>query len=116
MPFQPWPSVAYIWKTEEKGSDVNIATYLLLDAFQKSYEVAAVLSNDSDLVEPIRLTALILGKPVGLLSPVKNPQSALRKASSFLRHVTTADAAASQFSDQVLLSDGTLVDKPSTWV
>ena len=73
MPFQPWPSVAYIWKTEEKCSDVNIATYLLLDAFQKSYEVAAVLSNDSDLVEPIRLTALILGKPVGLLSPVKNP-------------------------------------------
>jgi hypothetical protein len=53
MPFRPWPNVVYVWKTEEKGSDVNIATYLLLDGFQKSYEVAAVLSNDSDLVEPI---------------------------------------------------------------
>jgi hypothetical protein len=39
--FRPWPDVAYVWKTEEKGSDVNIATYLLLDAFQHSYEVAA---------------------------------------------------------------------------
>jgi hypothetical protein len=60
--FRPWPDVAYVWKTEEKGSDVNIATYLLLDAFQHSYEVATVLSNDGDLIEPIRLTALILGK------------------------------------------------------
>jgi hypothetical protein len=34
MPFLPWPDVAYVWKTEEKGSDVNIATYLLLDAFK----------------------------------------------------------------------------------
>ncbi len=36
MPFLPWPDVAYVWKTEEKGSDVNIATYLLLDSFQKN--------------------------------------------------------------------------------
>jgi len=35
MPFLKWPDVAYVWKTEEKGSDVNIATYLLLDGFQR---------------------------------------------------------------------------------
>jgi hypothetical protein len=116
MPLLPWPDVAYVWKTEEKGSDVNIATYLLLDGFQKSYEVAAVLSNDSDLVEPIRLTSLILGKPVGLLSPVNNPQRALKEASSFLRHVRPADVAASQFPDPVLMADGTVVHKHPTWV
>ena len=43
MPFQSWPSVAYIWKTEEKGSDVNIATYLLLDAFKKVNEAGGAL-------------------------------------------------------------------------
>lgn len=116
IPFRPWPNVAYVWKTEEKGSDVNIATYLLLDGFQRSYEVAAVLSNDSDLVEPIRLTTLILGKPVGLLSPVNNPQKALREAASFVRHVRVSDVAASQFPNPVVLADGAAICKADTWV
>ncbi len=32
-------------KTEEKGSDVNLATYLLLDAFQRDCKVAVVISK-----------------------------------------------------------------------
>jgi hypothetical protein len=115
-PFLPWPDVAYVWKTEEKGSDVHIATYLLLDAFQNRYQVAAVLSNDSDLIEPIDVTCRILGKPVGLLSPVKNPQPALRQAAAFLKHVTPADVAACQFPNPVTLATGTQVHKDPSWV
>lgn len=115
LPYQPWPDVAYVWKTEEKGSDVNIATYLLLDAFQKNCEVAAVLSNDSDLIEPIRVTATTLGMPVGLLSPVNNPQPALRAAATFLRHVQQADIAASQFPNPIVLAGGVAIHKPATW-
>jgi hypothetical protein len=40
-------------KTEEKGSDVNLATYLLLDAFRGRCDKAVVVTNDSDLQEPI---------------------------------------------------------------
>jgi hypothetical protein len=40
-----------VYKTEEKGSDVNLATYLLLDAFQQDCDLAVVISNDSDLEE-----------------------------------------------------------------
>jgi hypothetical protein len=115
LPFRGWPDVAFVWKTEEKGSYVNIATYLLLDGFQNSYEVAAVLSNDSDLIEPIRLTTLILGKPVGLLSPVPNPTRDLKAAATFLRHVTVADAVASQFPNPVALPGGGTVYKPPSW-
>jgi hypothetical protein len=114
--FRPWPDVAYVWKTEEKGSDVNIATYLLLDAFQHSYEAAAVLSNDSDLIEPIRLTALILGKPIGLLSPVKNPNPGLVQAATFLRHVKPAHVAACQFPNPVVMASGVTVYRPAAWV
>jgi hypothetical protein len=35
LPFLQWPDVAYVWKTEEKGSDVNLASHLLLDAFSR---------------------------------------------------------------------------------
>jgi hypothetical protein len=40
-------------KTEEKGSDVNLAIYLLLGAFKQDCEAAVVILNDSDLKEPI---------------------------------------------------------------
>jgi hypothetical protein len=115
MPLLPWPDVAYVWKTEGKGSDVNIATYLLLDGFQNSYQVAAVLSNDSDLIEPIRVTNNVLKKPVGLLSPVENPQQDLKKAAAFLKHVTLADLAKCQFPDPIVLPNGSLLSKPLSW-
>ena len=41
--------------TEEKGSDVNLASHLLMDAFQDKYDVALVLSQDTDLIEPLRM-------------------------------------------------------------
>ena len=34
-------------------SDVNLATALFLDAFDRNFEKAVVVSNDSDLVAPI---------------------------------------------------------------
>lgn len=54
---EPVPDVVRVQKIEEKGSDVNLASHLLRDAFQKRFQVAAVLSNDTDLVEPIRIVS-----------------------------------------------------------
>jgi hypothetical protein len=55
--------------TEEKGSDVNLASWLLLDGFQGKYDKAIVVSNDSDLVEPVRMVVHELGLPVAVLNP-----------------------------------------------
>ena len=38
------PSLAYVIKTEEKGSDVNLATYLLVDGFKRDYDIAVGLA------------------------------------------------------------------------
>jgi len=55
MPLSPIGSgYAKVMKTEEKGSDVNIATHLLVDGFRNDYELAVVVSNDSDLLLPIQ--------------------------------------------------------------
>lgn len=112
----PWPDVVKVVKVEEKGSDVNLSSHLLLDAFQNNFDVAAVLSNDSDLVEPIRIVTKILGKPVGLLSPVANPTINLRRVASFIRRISVADLVASQFPDPVIRPDGSTIAKPATWV
>src|SRR5204862_5243554 len=43
------------WESnEEKMTDVNIATELLTDAFTDRFDVALIVSGDSDLVPPLR--------------------------------------------------------------
>ena len=48
------PRYVRIRDTEEKGSDVNLATRLLVGGFTGDYQQAVVISNDSDLATPIR--------------------------------------------------------------
>lgn len=67
-----------VYKMEEKGSDVNLGVHLLHDGHLSVYEVAIVISNDSDLVEPIRLVQQDLQKPVGILNPYAKPSHVLK--------------------------------------
>jgi hypothetical protein len=74
-----------------------------------------VLSNDSDLVEPIRIVTQVLGEPVGLLSPVLNPTPELSRVASFVHRISISDLDASQFPDPASRPDGSAVMKPATW-
>ena len=56
-------------RTEEKGSDVNLATHLLLDGFGARCDAPVAISNDSDLAEPIRVAESELGMTVGVVNP-----------------------------------------------
>ena len=60
---------AEVFKTEEKGSDVNLAVHLLNDCWLDLYECAVVVSNDSDLAEAMRLVNGCRGKMIGLVTP-----------------------------------------------
>jgi len=108
----PFPVVAKVWKTEEKGSDVNLGSHLVRDAFQGNFDVAAVLSNDTDLIEPIRIVTEELGLPVGLLCPVIKPAGGLEKVATFIRHIRIQHLQASQFPN---LISGTSIARPVTW-
>lgn len=58
--------VSYL-RQEEKGSDVNVATHLLIDVLAGNIQAAVVVSNDSDLKLPIREARTRV--PVGLINP-----------------------------------------------
>lgn len=77
------PQTVEVRKTEEKGSDVNLATFLLVDGFASDYELAVVISNDSDLIQPIKLVQDRLGRPVGVFNPQKNTSWALKNVATF---------------------------------
>jgi hypothetical protein len=103
-----------VWKTEEKGSDVNLATHLLNDAHLGRFEVAVVVSNDSDLLEPIKIVREQLGKKVGILNPHKNPSRALLPHIDFIKPIRAGVLGASQFSATMSDAIGTFT-KPRTW-
>lgn len=109
---RPHPLSVATLKTEEKGSDVNLATYLVRDAFTDQCDVAVVLSNDTDLVEPIRVVREELDKPVGLICPSPRPAKSLAAVASFCRMLTPARLAAAQFPNPI---PGTSIRKPEAW-
>src|SRR5438876_812465 len=54
QPVPGLPQFVRVIKTDEKGSDVNLATHLLHDGHLGRYEAAVVVSGDSDLLSPMR--------------------------------------------------------------
>ena len=104
--------------TEEKRTDVNLASYLLMDGYDGDYEQAVVVSNDSDLALPIEIVRERLSRPVGVVNPNTSRSERtpveLREAATFLRQLRPNALRNSQFADSLV--DGTGVFfKPVVW-
>lgn len=109
------PKLVRVRKFEEKGSDVNLATHLLNDAFTGAAEAFIVLTNDSDLSEPLRLLRQEWDKTVGLITPGGTSSKALLATDPQIkRKLRSGVLAASQFPDHVGdLADG--IHRPDGW-
>lgn len=103
-----------VLKTEEKGSDVNLASHLLLDTFKDNFDVAVLITNDSDLLTPMRIAKEEFGKVIGLINPQARASRELAKNASFVKQIRAGALAQSQFP--VTLSDrkGSF-HKPKAW-
>ena len=98
---------------EEKGSDVNLAAHLLNDAWKDLYDVAVVISNDTDLTAPIRMVTQERHKQICLVCPARRPASPkLVTVSTYVRHIHRPHLEAAQFPDAI---PGTTIRKPPTW-
>lgn len=97
-----------------KGSDVNLATMLLADGFRGDYEVAVVVSSDSDLALPMRIVRRQLQLPVGLLKPGDWYANELVRAATFWKPIREGVLATSQLPAQLSDEHGTIT-KPSAW-
>jgi uncharacterized LabA/DUF88 family protein len=103
-----------VMKTEEKGSDVNLAAYLLRDGFRNHFDVAVVVTNDSDLTTPIRMVREDLHRVVGIINPHQRASFELQKNCDFLRQIRPGVLSASLFADQLTDANGTFT-KPKGW-
>lgn len=109
----PGAVIAEFHTKEEKGSDVNLAVHLLNDAWNDLFDAAAVISNDTDLVTPIRMVTVERGKEVFVVCPGKRPIAPkLRNVASYVRHVRPKVLMESQFHDPL---PNTAISKPAGW-
>lgn len=111
---QPTPRFARVVKIEEKGSDVNLGAHLVRDVLTGAFEHAAVLTNDTDLYEPVRIVVQEARLPVTLLSPVNRPAGSLRGIATYIRHIDRY-LARSQFANPLITADGKEIHKPQGW-
>ena len=102
-----------IIRTEEKGSDVNLAVHLLNDGWLDAYDCAVVVSNDSDIAEAMRLVGQHHGKRIGLVAPgTGRPSRQLMKHADFSRHLRPNALQRSQLPGRIA---GTNIRKPERW-
>lgn len=113
------PQMVKVLRSEEKGSDVNLAAHLVHDAHQtdpaRTFECALVLSTDSDLAEAIRLVTQEVRKPVWVCRP--NPKSKtgeLERVATAVFNLKTHDLQASLFADTLTDARGSF-SKPTGW-
>jgi len=99
----------------EKKTDVNIATAMLLDAFDNKYDKALLISADSDLVPPIE--AIKSRHPeksvVVAFPPGRHSADLKRTTTCFI--INRAKIARSCFPEKVTKADGFVLHRPIKW-
>lgn len=105
-----------VLRIEEKGTDVSLGAHLVADAFRGKFDKALVISNDTDLCEPVRIVVDELGCDVIMVNPRghKKPANALRNVATTTRRIRTAVLLESQLPETVEDEHG-LITKPYAW-
>lgn len=117
LPEQDGPEMLSVLKTEEKRTDVNLATHLLVDCFDDDFDEAVIVSNDSDLTLPVEVVVGKFRKPVGMINPHPRSKlsSALSKAATWrIRAINRSVLARSQFPE-VLSDHRGEFHRPARW-
>ena len=116
IPISCWNTVRVI-KTEEKGSDVNLAVNLVNDAWKNEFDCAVIVSNDSDLKEALRIVKEELNKKIGIIMPDIIHKKAhiskeLLKFADFVERIRQGLLKNSQLPYSI---PNTNIHKPSVW-
>lgn len=101
---------------EEKMTDVNIATQMLGDAFDNAFDVALLISADSDLKTPIeRVRSRFPTKRVIVAFPPKRQSHELKRCANGHLAIGEDKLRQSQLPSTLTKPDGYVLSRPATW-
>ena len=115
-PVPELPTHVLVRDSEEKGSDVNLATRLLVDGFNGEYEQAVVVSNDADFAGAMRYVRDVLGLRVTLVNtdPKNSSPRELADAATYVKRLWKSHLRWSLFPDTLRDEVGT-IRRPDGW-
>ena len=101
---------------EEKLTDVNIATRLLIDAQRNKFDRAIIVSGDNDLAPAIHAAKeLYPTKQIGVIVPIdRMPTRNLKTAAHFHHRMTEQHLQSAQLPDEIKSGDS-IIRKPDDW-
>jgi len=111
----PSNGLVKVMKLEEKGSDVNIATAMLVDAFQGKADAFVLISGDADFIRPVMTIRKDLGKTVLVYDPHER-RSELERYASYYKSIPRDLPAQCQLPDEVEVgTHGHKIRRPLAW-
>lgn len=101
---------------EEKHTDVNIGVDLACHALLDEYDIALLVTGDTDLIPAVdAVKRLVPHKKIHLvLPPYRKAKGLMRFADQCFR-LRERTFASSQLASPYTCQDGSIVHKPSTW-
>jgi uncharacterized LabA/DUF88 family protein len=101
---------------KEKMTDVNIAVEMMADAFEARFDIALLVSGDSDLTPPVAaVRRLFPEKRVIIAFPPKRHSSDLEKAASSSFIIARTKFRDSQLPEEVTKPDSYVLKRPERW-
>lgn len=107
--------LAPVVKMEEKRSDVNIATEMLMDAISGPADAFTLITGDSDLAAPVQAIRYRLKKPIAVFNPHEATCLELKRFASFYKNIAKDLPAQCQLPYSITLPNGTTIHAPTGW-
>lgn len=103
-------------KTEEKGTDVNLAVQMVADAKDNLFDKALLFSNDSDMAYAVQIASQDCHKKIGLFIN-RNAVSfkTLKDSVTFIKRLTPTIFADNQLPEEIIVDSGRIIHKPKEW-
>ena len=100
----------------EKMTDVNISVELMSDAFQDRFDLALLLSADSDLAGSVSTVRRLFNrKRVIVVFPPKRSSYALQTVANAALHIGHNELSKSLLPDKLYKPDGIELRRPTQW-
>jgi uncharacterized LabA/DUF88 family protein len=105
---------ANVWRFGEKGTDVNLASQLVFDAWKANLSNAMVVTGDSDLQTPIRMLVDSGIQVKTLIPSLANFSTDLRNVSTYTESIHLSWLKTAQLPERVPTRTG-FITRPQKW-
>lgn len=96
-------------------TDVNIATQIMIDLYEDNFDMAMVVSGDTDLLPPIKFVNASKNKRAFVAFPPGRVNDAVRDAASGSLVIGRKKLADSQFQEEIEDVQGETCRRPRSW-